>query len=398
MKFRGILLDINDNYVTLFDCETSREIRLRNTYQNVANRDNIAIGNVYQFQNEKILRNKKNDMERLVEVKVSNGNVFLKTFALTPSANVEESPYSTAPVSDKVHYRYKGCVYSPQLGMLEDPDNVVRNIRGYNEGEYARVCVEYYPGNEVAFRVVKGYSRTEYFGPERVSPWHQDENGDDVYHERAMEIKRVASRNNTFPIGRTEIFNPSICVAVRVLNPEHNPSKPGSTPLCAMMYNIELGIIRCTQRARKSHPHHESYPRIGVGSGTPEVIGNIIFENAEFAYPTRKTANILNGIRLSIEPGKTVALVGPRGNGKSTLISLLQLFYSPQSGRILLDGTPIQQIDHRHYHTKIALVAQEPTLFSGTIRENILYGIEDGTDNDMMRVSEMANVHGDILG
>ncbi|CAP38522.1 Protein CBG21809 [Caenorhabditis briggsae] len=130
-----------------------------------------------------------------------------------------------------------------------------------------------------------------------------------------------------------------------------------------------------------------------VGSENPDVVGNIIFENVEFAYPTRKTANILNGISLSIEPGKTVALVGPSGNGKSTLVSLLQLFYSPQSGRILLDGTPIQQIDHRHYHTKIALVAQEPTLFSGTIRENILYGIEDGTDDDMMRVSEMANVH-----
>ncbi|UMM36940.1 hypothetical protein L5515_008882 [Caenorhabditis briggsae] len=130
-----------------------------------------------------------------------------------------------------------------------------------------------------------------------------------------------------------------------------------------------------------------------VGTETPEVVGNIIFEDVEFAYPTRKTANVLNGINLSIEPGKTVALVGPSGNGKSTLVSLIQQFYSPQSGRILLDGTPIQQIDHHHYHTKIALVAQEPTLFSGTIRENILYGIEDGTDDDMMRVSEMANVH-----
>ncbi|EFP06038.1 CRE-HAF-7 protein [Caenorhabditis remanei] len=130
-----------------------------------------------------------------------------------------------------------------------------------------------------------------------------------------------------------------------------------------------------------------------VGTETPEVVGNIIFEDVEFAYPTRKTANVLNGISLSCEPGKTIALVGPSGNGKSTLVSLIQQFYAPQSGRILLDGTPIHNIDHHHYHTKIALVAQEPTLFSGTIRENILYGIENGTDEDMMRVSEMANVH-----
>ncbi|CAL2045937.1 unnamed protein product [Caenorhabditis brenneri] len=130
-----------------------------------------------------------------------------------------------------------------------------------------------------------------------------------------------------------------------------------------------------------------------VGTETPEVVGNIIFEDVEFAYPTRKTAKVLNGISLSIEPGKTIALVGPSGNGKSTLVSLIQQFYAPQSGQILLDGTPVQNIDHHHYHTKIALVAQEPTLFSGTIRENILYGIENGTDEDMMRVSEMANVH-----
>lgn len=130
-----------------------------------------------------------------------------------------------------------------------------------------------------------------------------------------------------------------------------------------------------------------------VGTETLEVVGNIIFEDVEFAYPTRKTANVLNKINLSIEPGKTIALVGPSGNGKSTLVSLIQQFYAPQSGRILLDGTPVQNIDHHHYHTKIALVAQEPALFSGTIRENILYGIENGTDEDMMRVSEMANVH-----
>lgn len=129
------------------------------------------------------------------------------------------------------------------------------------------------------------------------------------------------------------------------------------------------------------------------GTETPEVIGNIIFEDVEFAYPTRKNAKVLQGINLSIEPGKTVALVGPSGNGKSTLVSLIEQFYAPKAGKVLLDGTPVQNIDHQYYHSKIALVAQEPTLFSGTIRENILYGIENGTDEDMMKVSEMANVH-----
>ncbi|CAO4386882.1 unnamed protein product [Caenorhabditis nigoni] len=250
MWFRGILLDINENYVTLYNCDTHREVRLWNTYQDAANKIEIVVGRVYQCQNERILRRRKNDMEELVDVKVRKGDVFLKTYALTPSTNIEESPYSTAPVSEKIYQRYRGCVYSPQLGMIEDPDNILGNISGYNEGEYAIVRVEYYPGDEKPFKVVKGYSRAEYVGPVRASPWHQEENGDDVYHEREMEIRRVASRNNAHPIGRTEIFNPSICVASGVPNPEYNPDKLGSTPLCNMFYNLELGIIRCKQRAR----------------------------------------------------------------------------------------------------------------------------------------------------
>ncbi|CAL2047710.1 unnamed protein product [Caenorhabditis brenneri] len=132
---------------------------------------------------------------------------------------------------------------------------------------------------------------------------------------------------------------------------------------------------------------------IEFGTETPEIVGKIVFENVEFAYPTRKNVNVLNGINLTIESGKTTALVGPSGNGKSTIVSLIERFYAPQSGRILLDGLPIEKIDHQHYHAHIALVSQEPTLFSGTIRENIMYGMDNATEEEMIDAAKKANVY-----
>ncbi|ULT86903.1 hypothetical protein L3Y34_006558 [Caenorhabditis briggsae] len=136
-----------------------------------------------------------------------------------------------------------------------------------------------------------------------------------------------------------------------------------------------------------------SDPKSKLLSGTekPSVIGGITIEDVDFAYEI-DGKRILKSLNLSIAPGQTVALVGPSGHGKSTLVSLLQRFYAPSSGRILLDGTPIENIDHKFYHSKVALVAQEPVLFSGTIRENILYGYDEGSEEDMMRVARMANV------
>ncbi|UMM43561.1 hypothetical protein L5515_019023 [Caenorhabditis briggsae] len=189
-------------------------------------------------------------MEELVEVEEINGEVFLRTFVLTPTAEVRErTVFATPRVSERVHHRYRRCVRSPQMGMLHDPENLVENIRGYNPGEYARVCVKYYPGSEAVFRVHEGIRRDEYPGPDRVSPWHQEENGVDISQKRAMEIKEVASLNGTRPIERRTIFSPSIYVAVGVLNTQYNPNKPDSPQYCDIMYNIELGIIRCTQRS-----------------------------------------------------------------------------------------------------------------------------------------------------
>merc|ERR1712130_145592 len=101
-----------------------------------------------------------------------------------------------------------------------------------------------------------------------------------------------------------------------------------------------------------------------------------------FAYPLAPEIRVLKGVSLSIRPGQFVAFVGASGCGKSTMISLLERFYDPISGRIVIDGTNhLTDLNPRLYRRAVSLVQQEPTLFPGTIRENVLMGIDqDGSE------------------
>jgi len=118
--------------------------------------------------------------------------------------------------------------------------------------------------------------------------------------------------------------------------------------------------------------------------------GQIEFRNVVFHYPSRPDQAALNGLSLDIVPGEAVALVGPSGAGKSTMFQLLLRFYAPQSGSILFDGIDVAQVDPAALRKHLALVAQDPVIFSGSIADNIRYGRPDANSAAVRRAAEAA--------
>ncbi|KAM7269000.1 hypothetical protein ACFE04_024497 [Oxalis oulophora] len=121
--------------------------------------------------------------------------------------------------------------------------------------------------------------------------------------------------------------------------------------------------------------------------------GEIELKKVIFSYPVRPDQIIFKGLSLKIEAGRTVALVGQSGSGKSTIIGLIERFYDPQSGNVLIDGSDIRSYNLRKLRSHIALVSQEPTLFAGTIRENIMYGKEESSEAELKNAAKLANAH-----
>ncbi|WP_181242743.1 ABC transporter ATP-binding protein/permease [Caulobacter vibrioides] len=122
--------------------------------------------------------------------------------------------------------------------------------------------------------------------------------------------------------------------------------------------------------------------------------GEIAFENVVFAYPGRPDLPALNGFDLRVKPGETVALVGPSGAGKSTVLRLLLRFYDPQSGRILLDGVDLRDAEPAEVRARMALVAQDSPLFSGSAMDNIRFGRADATDEEVRAAADAAQATG----
>lgn len=127
------------------------------------------------------------------------------------------------------------------------------------------------------------------------------------------------------------------------------------------------------------------------------VRGEITFKEVDFSYPSRPDTLILQGLNLKVQAGKTVGLVGGSGSGKSTIISLLERFYDPICGEILLDGYDIKRLHLKWLRSLLGLVNQEPILFATSIRENILFGKEGASMEDVTSAAKDANAHDFII-
>lgn len=120
--------------------------------------------------------------------------------------------------------------------------------------------------------------------------------------------------------------------------------------------------------------------------------GIVAIHGVSFAYPSHPQHQVLKNLTLSVAPGEKVAVVGPSGAGKSTLFALLMRFYDPQTGGIYFDGIDIKEVNVKDLRARIGLVAQEPSLFSASIYDNILYGRPEATEQDVWRAAEYVQV------
>jgi ATP-binding cassette, subfamily B, bacterial len=139
----------------------------------------------------------------------------------------------------------------------------------------------------------------------------------------------------------------------------------------------------------------EHATRHGVFELIQPIQGEVRYENVDFSYGTGTEA--LKNITLHALPGQMIALVGPTGAGKSTLVNLLLGFYERSSGTITIDGQDIDQVTIESLRSQIAIVTQEPFLFNGSIRENILFACADASEEDLLSASQAANCHKFIL-
>jgi len=151
----------------------------------------------------------------------------------------------------------------------------------------------------------------------------------------------------------------------------------------------EMFVI--TERPSPIDPFSEEGKRLKSIEGVVELV------DVSFAYPAAPERFVCQGYSLRIEAGQCAALVGPSGSGKSTIIALLERFYDPQGGRVLLDGVDLRELNVRWLRSQLGLVGQEPVLFMGSVAENISYGaVGKASREEVEGAAKLANAHGFI--
>jgi ATP-binding cassette, subfamily B, bacterial MsbA len=162
------------------------------------------------------------------------------------------------------------------------------------------------------------------------------------------------------------------------------------------LYSQMMEAIGASRRIFELLDTGSDLPEPATPSPWHDVRGAVRFEGVRFRYGERGDEWVLDGIDLEVRPGEVIALVGPSGAGKTTMVTLLPRFFDPTEGRVLVDGIDLRDLATRDLRRRIGIVPQETLLFSGTLRENVRYGRPDAGDDEIVEACRAANAHGFI--
>lgn len=134
-----------------------------------------------------------------------------------------------------------------------------------------------------------------------------------------------------------------------------------------------------------------------AASTLPSISGGVTFEHVTFAYSDAPNVNVLEDVSFHIEPGETIALVGPTGAGKTTIVNLISRFYNATKGRVLIDGYDVQDVTIESLRAQMGIMTQDNFLFTGTVKDNIRYGKLDATDEEIIAAAKAVGAHDFIM-
>ncbi|MDF9412219.1 ABC transporter ATP-binding protein [Brevibacillus laterosporus] len=258
---------------------------------------------------------------------------------------------------------------------------------------------------------LNGYIEEMISGQRVVKAFNREQQTIDQFAEKNQRLKKVGAQAQVFsgviPPLMNAINNLSFAlvagiggymavqgvITIGIITAFLNYSKQFARPLNEManQFNMLQSAFAGAERVFEVLDEEPEFADQAVADSLEHVEGKVEFKDVTFGYKPDKP--VLQEINLIAEPGQMIALVGPTGSGKTTIVNLLMRFYDVQQGSVIVDGRDIRQIDKENLRSSIGMVLQDTYLFAGTVIENIRYGRLDATDEQVMYAARMANAH-----
>ncbi|AIG24704.1 ABC transporter ATP-binding protein [Brevibacillus laterosporus] len=258
---------------------------------------------------------------------------------------------------------------------------------------------------------LNGYIEEMISGQRVVKAFNREQQTIDQFAEKNQRLKKVGAQAQAFsgviPPLMNAINNLSFAlvagiggymavqgvITIGIITAFLNYSKQFARPLNEManQFNMLQSAFAGAERVFEVLDEEPEFADQAVADSLEQVEGKVEFKDVTFGYKPDKP--VLQEINLIAEPGQMIALVGPTGSGKTTIVNLLMRFYDVQQGSVIVDGRDIRQIDKENLRSSIGMVLQDTYLFAGTVIENIRYGRLDATDEQVMYAARMANAH-----